>query len=78
MRSMAASIQEASRGTIVVYEAPDGAARVEVRLDRETVWLSLGQIAELFGRDNSVISRHLRNVFQTGKSTVPQLLQKMQ
>jgi len=50
---------------ILVYEAPDGQVRVDVRLDRETVWLSLNQIAELFGRDKSVISRHLRNVFRS-------------
>ncbi|HEX8755160.1 MAG TPA: virulence protein RhuM/Fic/DOC family protein [Steroidobacteraceae bacterium] len=38
-----------------------------MRLERETVWLSLGQLAELFGRDKSVISRHLRNVFASGE-----------
>jgi len=58
---------ETSSGEIVVYEAPDGSAQVDVRLDQETVWLSLNQIAELFGRDKSVISRHLRNVFATGE-----------
>lgn len=54
-------------GDIVVYETPGGEARVEVRLDRETVWLSLTQMAELFGRDKSVISRHLRNGFASGE-----------
>ncbi len=54
-------------GEVVVYEAPGGEVRVDVRLERETVWLSLGQIAELFGRDRSVISRHLRNVFGSGE-----------
>ena len=54
-------------GEIVVYEAPDGEVRVEVLLERETVWLSLTQMAELFGRDKSVISRHLRNVFASGE-----------
>jgi len=52
-----------TRGEVVVYEAPDGEVRVDVRLERDTVWLSLGQMAELFGRDKSVISRHLRSVF---------------
>jgi len=52
---------------VVVYEAPDGEVRVDVRLERETVWLSLTQIAELFGRDKSVISRHLRSVFASGE-----------
>lgn len=52
---------------IVVYEAPDGEVRVDVHLDRETVWLSLNQMADLFERDKSVISRHLRNVFDSGE-----------
>jgi prophage maintenance system killer protein len=58
---------ETSSGEIVVYEAPDGSVQVDVRLDKETVWLSLNQIAALFGRDKSVISRHLRNVFSSGE-----------
>ena len=48
---------------IVIYKGAGGV--VEVRLDRETVWLSLNQISELFGRDKSVISRHLANVYET-------------
>lgn len=52
---------------ILVYEDRDGRVWVDVRPDRETVWLSLTQMAELFGRDKSVISRHLRNVFQSGE-----------
>lgn len=58
---------EISRGQIVVYVAPDGSAQVDVRLERDTVWLSLNQMADLFDRDKSVISRHLRNVFRSGE-----------
>src|SRR5690606_29371922 len=58
---------DSSSGQVVVYEAPDGDVRVDVRLDQETVWLSLNQMAELFGRDKSVLSRRLRNVFTTGE-----------
>jgi len=54
-------------GEVVVYTTPDGEVRVDVRLEQETVWLSLNQMAELFGRDKSVISRHLRNVFTSGE-----------
>lgn len=61
------SFSKSASGEIFVYEAPDGSAQVDVRLDQETIWLSLSQIAELFGRDKSVISRHLRNVFATGE-----------
>ncbi len=52
-------------GQVLLYETPDGQVRLDVRLERESVWLSLTQIAELFGRDKSVISRHLRNVFDS-------------
>ena len=44
------------RGEVVIYQSPGGEVRVDVRLERETVWLSLNQMAELFGRDKSVIS----------------------
>jgi prophage maintenance system killer protein len=50
---------------IVIYEG--GEARVEVRVERESVWLSLQQLAELFGRDKSVISRHLKAIFASGE-----------
>ncbi|WKC38029.1 virulence protein RhuM/Fic/DOC family protein [Ectopseudomonas chengduensis] len=50
---------------IAIYESDSG--RISVTLDRETVWLSLQQMAELFARDKSVISRHLRNVFAEGE-----------
>jgi len=52
---------------VVVYEAPDGEVRVDVRLERETVRLSQVQMAELFGRERSVITRHVRNVFREGE-----------
>lgn len=42
-------------------------ARVAVRIERENIWLSLQQLAELFGRDKSVISRHLRGIFAGGE-----------
>jgi hypothetical protein len=51
----------------LLYQAEDGRTRVEVRFDGETAWLSLGQMAELFQRDKSVISRHVKNVFDEGE-----------
>lgn len=54
-------------GEVIVYEAPDGAVRVDVRLDRGSVWLSLGDLVLLFERNKSVISRHLQNVFLSGE-----------
>jgi hypothetical protein len=55
------------RGEVLVYEAPDGAARVDVRLERDTVWLRQEQMSQLFGRERSVITKHVRNVFQEGE-----------
>ena len=46
---------------IEIYQADNGT--VEVRLERETVWLRQEQMAQLFGRERSVITKHLRNVF---------------
>lgn len=54
-------------GEIAVYQAADGAVRVEARLERDTVWLTKQQMAELFGRERSVISKHIANVFADGE-----------
>jgi len=68
---------EARGGEILMYEAPDGEVRVDVRLDHETVWLTQAQMVELFGRDQSVVSRHLRNVFADGELPAEGNMQKM-
>ena len=60
-------MQSSEQNDILLYQAEDGKTRLEVHLDHETVWLSLNQMAALFQRDKSVVSRHLRNVFQTGE-----------
>lgn len=49
---------------IELYETEDGQIQIEVRVDEDTVWLTLNQISTLFGRDKSVISRHINNVFK--------------
>jgi len=56
-----------SASEIVMYEGDDGQARIEVRMSGDTVWLSLDQMAELFQRDKSTISRHIGNVFREGE-----------
>ena len=68
---------EVPGGEVLVYEAPDGQARVDVRLDHETVWLTQAQMVDLFGRDQSVVSRHLRNVFAEGELPAEGNMQKM-
>ncbi len=54
-------------GEVILYRAADGGPALDVRLERESVWLSLNQLADLFERDKSVVSRHLRNVFKEGE-----------
>ena len=49
---------------LILYTTADGETRLECRFDSETLWLSLNQIAELFGRDKSVISKHLKNIYE--------------
>jgi len=56
-----------SEGEIILYESPDGQVELDVRLEEETVWLTLTQISDLFERDKSVISRHLGTIFRTGE-----------
>ena len=56
-----------SAGEILLYQSDDGQTTLDVRLEAETVWLSLSQMADLFLRDKSVISRHLGKIFKTGE-----------
>lgn len=52
---------------IAIYPAKDGHIELEVNLSNETVWLTMNQMAQLFGRDKSVISRHLKNIFKVNE-----------
>ncbi len=54
-------------GDFLLYRTEDGKTRIEVRMQNETVWLSLNQMAELFQVDKSGISRHLKNIFESGE-----------
>ena len=51
------------QGEIVLYQ-PDETVKLEVRMENETVWLTQAQIAELFERDRTVITKHINNVFK--------------
>ena len=55
------------KSEIFIYQTEDGKTKIQVRLQDETVWLSLNQLAELFQRDKSVISRHISNIFKEGE-----------
>jgi len=56
-----------SEAEVLLYQSEDGRTRLEVRFEGETAWLSLGQMTDLFQRDKSVISRHIKNVFDEGE-----------
>lgn len=55
---------ELEKSFVEIY---DDASNIEVRVSEDSVWLSLNQITDLFGRDKSVISRHLKNIFNEGE-----------
>ena len=53
--------------SIVLYTTEDGNTQLEVKLEKDTVWLTQSQMAELFGRDRTVVGRHIRNIFKEGE-----------
>lgn len=53
--------------SIVLYTTDDGSTQLEVKLEMDTVWLTQSQMAVLFGRDRTVITRHIRNIFKEGE-----------
>lgn len=57
----------ASRGEIVIYQTVDGTTSIDVRFENDTVWLTQDQMKTLFQRDKSVISRHIRDIFNEGE-----------
>jgi prophage maintenance system killer protein len=62
---------------IILYQSSDGEVQLDVQMDKETVWLTQAQMVELFGRDQSVISRHVRNIFKEGELPEKSNMQKM-
>lgn len=62
---------------IEIYQSADGQTQVEVRFDTDTVWLSQAQMVALFGRDQSVISRHINNALEEGEIHTKSNMQKM-
>lgn len=62
---------------LVIYRSKDGGVQLDATLEKETVWLTQTQLCSLFGRDQSVISRHVRNVFKEGELPEKSNMQKM-
>jgi hypothetical protein len=54
-------------GAIVLYQTPNGSMSIDVRLEKETLWMDAHQMARLFGRDRSVIVRHIRKIYETNE-----------
>jgi len=56
-----------NKNQLIIYKTEDGKIKIETHFENETVWLSIEQVAELFQRDRSVISRHIKNIFSEGE-----------
>ena len=59
--------EAANHGEMIVYQSGDGCPHINVRLENETVWLSIDQMAKLFSRNKSTISRHIKKIFDEGE-----------
>jgi len=59
--------KEQSRGEIVLYQAPNGTVELDVRLERESLWLSQRQMSVLFDKDTDTIGLHLCNIYKEGE-----------
>src|SRR5450756_3107079 len=70
-------IAGARGGEIILYNAPDGTAKLDVQLEHDTVWLSQQQMALLFDTERSVLSKHLMNIFHSGELDRTSNVQKM-
>ena len=55
------------KSNIIIYTTEDGLTKIETTFDEDTVWLSIDRMAELFQRDKSTISRHIKNIFSEGE-----------
>ena len=56
-----------NKGKIILYRSKDGKTSIDVKLDRETIWLSQKQLSELFNTERSVITKHIKNIFSTSE-----------
>ncbi len=54
-------------GEIIIYQTEDGLTSIDVKMENETVWLSLEQMSDLFQKDKSTISRHIKNIYSEGE-----------
>src|SRR3990170_1591480 len=64
---MTGGVEAGKSGQVILYKASDGKVRLDVHLEQDTVWLTQAQMAELFGRERSVVTKHINNVFGDGE-----------
>ena len=76
-RSHIGAAMDTSKGQIIFYKTSGRATAVEVRMEQDTLWLTHTQIAQLFQRERSVITRHIRNIFQQNELDEKSNVQKM-
>jgi len=69
--------KEQKLSNIIIYQAPNGAIELKGDFDKETIWANQSQIVDLFGVDQSVISRHIKNIFKDGEVDQKSNMQKM-
>ena len=67
MTNWSNAMSDNTQNNIIIYQSEDGAVKVDVRMQNDTVWLSLDLMAKLFQRDKSTISRHIKNIFSEGE-----------
>lgn len=67
-------MKASNNDNMLIYQSEDGKIKIDVRFENETVWLSLDQMAILFGRDKSTISRHIKNIFEEGELQDPSVV----
>ena len=56
-----------NKGEILIYQTPKGDTKIDVRIENETVWLSLAQLVDLFQKSKSTISEHIKNIYEEGE-----------
>jgi len=71
-------MDKGNNSEIIIYKTQDGKIRIDCRFEKETLWLTQAQIAELFGRDISGISRHIKNIFDEAEIDPNSNLQNLQ
>lgn len=58
---------DSGKGEVIIYQSEDGVIRLDVRLENETVWLTIDQMSLLFGKARSTINEHILKIFQEGE-----------